>query len=183
MEKMMPSDLMDRITLLEARVSLLERRVRREDQSRAIDAKLTKSTAEPISYSVDQPGLIIAEAYEVECDDSGRLFCWVGGTERVQFVFPHAADRRQICCVHLAPHPRVDFAGLRVLVNDEGQKHMLTPCSDDSMELKFAVDKVGAPNVNVLLLNVRGIRPEEIGENNDDRLLTARFYGAEFSEA
>jgi hypothetical protein len=51
------------------------------------------------------------------------------------------------------------------------------------MELKFAVDKVGAPNVNVLLLNVRGIRPEEIGENNDDRLLTARFYGAEFAEA
>ena len=179
----MSSDLIRQITLLEARVSLLERRLRREERPRAAVAKLARTTAGPISYSVDQPGLIISDAYEIERDHSGRLFCWVGGAERVQFVFPHTADRQQVCCVHLVPHPRVDFGGLRVLVNDEGQKHLLAPASEDLMQLRFPVDNVGAPNVNVLLLNVRGIRPEEIGENDDHRLLTARFYGAEFAEA
>ena len=35
-------------------------------------------------------------------------------------------------------------------------------------------------SVNFYSLNVHGIRPGETGENHDDRLLTARFYGAEF---
>jgi hypothetical protein len=180
---MMPSDLMGRITMLEARVSLLERRIRREDHPRATPGKPIKPTAGPISYSVDQPGLIISDAYEIERDPFGRLFCWVGGAERVQFVFPHNADRRQICSVHLVPHPRVDFGRLRVVVNDEGQKHLLVPAADNLMQLRFPVDNVGAPNINVLLLNLHGIRPGEIGENDDSRLLTARFYGAEFIEA
>jgi hypothetical protein len=72
---------------------------------------------------------------------------------------------------------------LRVIVNDEGQKHFLAPGDDDLMQLKFPVDNVGTPTINVLLLNLRGVRPGEIGENDDDRLLTARFYGAEFAEA
>jgi hypothetical protein len=83
------------------------------------------------------------------------------------------------CCRTL----RVDFAGLQVVVNDEAQKHALVPASHDLMQLKFPVENFGAPNLNVLLLNVRGIRPGETGENHDDRLLTARFYGAEFVDA
>jgi hypothetical protein len=179
----MPSDLMGRIALLEARVSLLERRVRREEPSRPRAAIPATAPGGPIAYSVDQPGLIMSDAYEIERDQCGRLFCWVGGARRVQFVFPHGADRRQICCLHLQPHPRVDFADLRVVVNDESQKHQLLPTADDLIQLKFPVEDVGAPNVNVLLLNVHGIRPEAIGENGDSRLLTARFYGADFAEA
>jgi hypothetical protein len=179
----MASDLLGRLALLEARVSLLERRVRREEPSRATDAKPARSVAGPISYSVDHPELIISDAYEIERDDSGRLFCWVGGAERLQFVFPHAADLRQTCRVRLAPHPRVDLADLRVVVNDEGQNYLITRAADDLTQLEFGVDNVGAPNVNVLLLNLHGIRPGEIGENDDDRLLTARFYGAEFAAA
>jgi hypothetical protein len=180
---MMPSDLTGRIALLEARVSLLERRIQRSDQPRVNGAKPARSIAGPISYSVDQPGLIISDAYAMERDDSGRPFCWVGGAERVQFVFPHHADRPQICCVRLLPHPRVDFTGLQVMVNDEARKHALVPASHDLMQLKFPVENHGAPNLNVLLLNVHGIRPGETGENHDDRLLTARFYGADFVDA
>jgi hypothetical protein len=179
----MQSDLTGRITLLEARISLLERRSRRGDQSRAVDAKPAGSTTGPVSYNVDQPGLIICDAYGIECDEDGRLFCWVGGVERLQFVFPHSSDRRQICCMRLLPHQRVDFERLRVVVNDEAQKHSFGPADDDLMQLIFPVDNVGTPMVNVLLLNLHGVRPEEIGENDDDRLLTARFYGAEFAEA
>jgi hypothetical protein len=179
----MQSDLTGRITLLEARISLLERRSRRGDQSRAMDAKPVGTTTGPMSCSVDQPGLMICDAYGIECDEDGRLYCWVGGFERLQFVFPHSPDRRQICCMSLLPHPRVDFERLRVVVNDEGQKHRLAPANDDLMQLKFPVDDVGTPTVNVLLLNLHGVRPKEIGENDDDRLLTARFYGAEFAEA
>ena len=179
----MPSDVMARIALLEARVSLLERRTRREDPSRRGALAPARSAGGPIAYSVDQPGLIISDAYEIERDQSGRLFCWVGGEKRVQFVFPHNADRRQICCLHLQPHPGVDFANLRVVVNDESQQHMLLPAADDLIQLKFPVEDVGVPNVNVLLLNVHGIRPEAIDENDDSRLLTARFYGADFAEA
>jgi hypothetical protein len=179
----MPSDLTGRIALLEARLSLLERRMRREDPSPAKAAGAATSPRGPVAYGVDQPGLIISDAYEIERDHSGRVFCWVGGAERVQFVFPHNADRRQICCLHLQPHPRVDFARLRVVVNDESQKHVLLAAADDLMQLKFPVEDVGAPNINVLLLNLRGVRPEEIGENDDGRLLTARFYGADFAEA
>jgi hypothetical protein len=180
---MMPSDLTAQIALLEARVSLLERQIRRNSPPRVIDAKPTRSRGGPISYAVDQPGLIISDAYEIERDDSGRPFCWVGGAERVQFVFPHYPDRRQICSVRLLPHPRVDFTGLQVMVNDEAQQHSLVPAAPDLMQLKFSVENCGAPNLNILLLNVRGIRPDATGENHDDRLLTARFYGAEFVDA
>ena len=176
----MPSDLTGRIALLEARVTLLERQIRRNGQPPATVANPARSIAGPISYGVDQPGLIIADAYEIERDDCGRLFCWVGGAERVQFIFPHCADRRQICHVQLLPHPRVDFTGLQVMVNDEARTHALVPASPDLMQLKFPVENCSAPSLNVLLLNVRGIRPEETGENHDDRLLIARFYGAEF---
>jgi len=179
----MPSDLMGRIALLEARISLLERRIRHNYQPRALVVNQTGSAAGPISYAVDQPGLIISDGYDIEYDDSGRLFCWVGGEKRVQLVFPHCADRRQICCVRLLPHPRVDFARLRVIVNDQAQKHVLVPAPHNLMQLKFPVENCGAPNLNVVLLNVHGIRPEETGENHDDRLLTARFYGAEFVDA
>ena len=179
----MASDVMGRLALLEARISLLERRVRREDESRKSPASPVGSSSVPIAYSVDQPGLIISDAYEIERDQAGRLFCWVGGAERVQFVFPHYADRRQLCSLRLQPHPKVDFGKLRVVVNDESQKHLLVPEADNLMQLKFPVEDVGAPNVNVLLLNLRGIRPETIGENEDGRLLTARFYGADFAEA
>lgn len=182
-EEKMASDLTDRMALLEARLSLLERRLRREDGPRKVVARPTGSLTAPIAYTVDQPGLIISDAYEIERDQIGRLFCWVGGAERVQFVFPHNADRRQLCCLHLQPHPKVDFGKMRVVVNDESQKHLLVPVADDLMQLKFPVEDVGAPNVNVILLNVRGIRPEEFGENDDGRLLTARFYGADFAEA
>jgi hypothetical protein len=180
---MMPSDLTARIALLEARVSLLERQIRRNSASRVLDAKPARSRAGPISYAVDQPGLIISDAYEIERDDSGRPFCWVGGAEGLQFVFPHCADRRQICSIHLLPHHRVDFTGLQVMVNDEVQRHSLVPASLDLMQLKFPVENCGAPNLNVLLLNVHGIRPDETGENHDERLLTARFYGAQFVDA
>jgi hypothetical protein len=52
----MPSHLSGRIALLEARVSLLERRIQRSDQPRVNGAKPARSIAGPISYSVDQPG-------------------------------------------------------------------------------------------------------------------------------
>ena len=180
---MMASDVSGRLALLEARVSLLERRVRREGGSQKAAVGPAGSPTAPIAYSVDQPGLIISDAYEIERDQSGRLFCWVGGAERVQLVFPHNADRRQLCCLHLQPHPQVDFGKMRVVVNDESQKHLLVPAADNLMQLKFPVEDVGAPNINVLLLNLRGIRPEECGENDDGRLVTARFYGAEFADA
>lgn len=179
----MSSELLRQITLLEARLSLLERRFGRDQGARAGADEVSQPALEKIFYAVDQPGLIIADAYEIECDLSGRLFCWTSGAERVQFVFPHAADRPQICCMRLAPHPLVDFGRLCVMVNDEGQKHVLTQVPEDLLQLKFPVDNVGAPNVNVILRNLRGVRPSQTGENDDDRLLTARFYGAEFSEA
>jgi hypothetical protein len=70
----MPSDLMGRIALLEARISLLERRIRHNDQPRALVVNQAGSAAGPISYAVDQPGLIISDGYDIEHDDSGRLF-------------------------------------------------------------------------------------------------------------
>jgi len=178
---MMPSGSNDRIALLEARVTLLERRFRQQLQ--AVDEPTTKSVAEPISYSVDQPGLIICDAYEIERDESGRPFCWVGGAEQVQFVFPHRAEGLQNCRVRLLPHPRVDFAQLRVVVNDEAQEHVLSWGSQNLMQLEFPVREYRSLNLNVLLRNVRGIRPEETGENHDGRLLIARFYGVEFADA
>jgi hypothetical protein len=176
---MMSSEAKDRITLLEARVTLLERRFRQQLQA---PDEATKPSAGPISYSVDQPGLIICDAYEIERDEAGRPFCWVGGVEQVQLVIPYRAEGLRNCRVRLLPHPRVDFAGLRVVVNDEAQEHVLSRGSQDLMQLEFRVRDCRSPNLNVLLRNVRGIRPEETGENHDGRLLIARFYGVEFAD-
>ena len=71
----MSSDLMSRIALLEARLSLLERRVRRHGHAEAPGAAAAGAMTGPISYKVDQPGLIISDAYEIERDQSGRAFC------------------------------------------------------------------------------------------------------------
>jgi hypothetical protein len=176
----MPSESKDRIALLEARVTLLERRFRLQPQAAE---EPIESTAGPISYSVEQPGLIIYDAYEIERDEAGRPFCWVGGTEQVQFVFPHRAEGLQNCRVCLLPHPLVDFARLQVVVNDQAQKHVLSSGREDLMQLEFPVRDYRSPVLNVLLRNLRGVRPEEIAENHDSRLLIARFYGVEFADA
>jgi hypothetical protein len=175
----MASETKDRIALLEARVTLLERRFRQQLQAVEEPSKLP---AGPISYSVDQPGLIICDAYQIERDESGRPFCWVGGAEQVQFVFPHRANGLQNCRVRLLPHPRVDFSRLQVTVNDEAQEHVLSWGAHNLMQLEFLVPGCRSPNLNVLLRNVQGIRPEETGENHDGRLLIARFYGVEFAD-
>jgi hypothetical protein len=62
-----------------------------------------------------------------------------------------------------------------VVVNDEAQEHVIAWGSQNLMQLKFPVRECRSPNLNVLLRNVRGIHPEETGENQDGRLLIARF--------
>ena len=176
----MPSGSKDRIALLEARVTLLERRFRQQLQT--VDEP-PRCPVGPVAYSVDQPGLIICDAYQIERDESGRPFCWVGGAEQVQFVFPHRAESLQICRVRLLPHPRVDLSRLQVIVNDEAQEHVLSRGAHNLMQLEFPVRRCRSSNLNVLLRNVQGIRPEETGENHDGRLLIARFYGVEFVDA
>jgi hypothetical protein len=76
----MPSDLMGRIALLEARISLLERRIRHNDQPRALVVNQTGSAAGPISYAVDQPGLIISDGYDSSTTIPGG--CFAGSAAR-----------------------------------------------------------------------------------------------------
>jgi hypothetical protein len=168
-------ELSAKVAFIEARLTLLERQF-----SRLISASpyQGQKPTEPIVLSCSQPGLMISRMYPEEKDGTGRVYCWVGNEGPVQFVLPIRPFHPLTCTLHIQPHPNVDLSALAILVNDEEQLPRITHPNKHITDVSFAVPTSGASCLSVILLGVTSIRPSDFGENTDNRLLAARFFGA-----
>jgi hypothetical protein len=122
---------------------------------------------------------MIFRMYPVEHDNRGNEFCWIGNDGPIQFVLPVRPVRQMTCRLHFKPHPKVGFSEASVIVNDARQETTIVPSRDDTIEVAFGVPATSAVIINILLTGVSSVRPADLGENDDMRLLAARFFGAE----
>ena len=172
-------DFAQKLAFLEARLTLLERLVAGKSESPSLPEDMLPA-GESIKIACDAPGLVISQNYANEHDESNRKFCWIGNDGPIQIVIPVVPIRRFRCCLKLVPHPKVDIRQMRVIANDVAAdcevRHV-----DELAEINFDVASNGARRINVLLNNLISVRPSDHGENDDQRLLAARFFGAELT--
>jgi hypothetical protein len=50
---------------------------------------------------------------------------------------------------------------------------------EDVVDVSFKVPASTARQIDILLADLKSVRPSDFGENDDGRLLAARFFGAE----
>lgn len=169
-----------KLAFLERRLTLLERKVvalqTRNDEA---STDHPSDTGHPLLLGFNDPGILIARMYPPERDSDGQEFCWIGSEGPVQIVLPVAPVQSLKCSLILKPHPEVDFSTLRLLVNDEEAKTRPESRAPGSLTISFLAPASPMPSLNILLLGVSSVRPSAFGENEDNRLLAARFYGAE----
>jgi hypothetical protein len=168
-------ELSAKVAFIEARLTLLERKFARMVNA----AEITEpKPAGPVNIPCDAPGMLISRMYDVELDEEGTAFCWVGNEGPIQFVLPLRPTHALTCTLHIQPHPSVDFTRLSIRVNDDEQPITKAYPTSRMLDVSFPVPSSGAPNLSILLLGVDSRRPSDVGENLDKRLLAARFFGA-----
>jgi hypothetical protein len=169
-----------RLAFLERRLTLLER------EAASIQSAGTKNTTTErpleaparIIIPCDAPGLIASRAYPVERGDSGWPYCWLGAKGPVQLVLPAAPVRPLRCRLIVAPHSAIDMSDLKFRVNDEPVRCGIVN-NDAGMKLiLFTMDASAASHIEIVFAGIESVRPRDLGENDDSRLLAFRFYGA-----
>lgn len=172
-------DLAGKLAFLEARLTLLER-------SFAKRLPATVAHGEPlpqghtIKIACDEPGLFISRSYPSELDASKQSFCWIGSDGPLQFIFPVVTKQAMACAVKLIPHSKVNLQGMRLFANDQPIPHTIKH-SDGSVTINFELPPSGPFQISLIIANLSSVRPRDLGENTDSRLLAARFYGAELT--
>lgn len=165
------------IELLESRLTLLERQFAR------FQLEPETGRDEPpasVNFRCDDPGLVVSKGHHLETDSAGRPYCWVGGPGAIQIVFPLAPRRRFVGRLDVRFHRAVSWANLRVLVNDEEAGGVVTEGEGGSSAISFIVEPGRGRRIEVSLLNLTSVRPSELGESADERLIAFCFYRAEF---
>jgi hypothetical protein len=174
------NDLPRKVAFLEARLTLLERRLS-EVEARLPSTVILQDDVvpDPIHIACTEPGLMIYRNYPVETDPQGRQFCWVGNDGPIQLVLPVRPSRPITCRLHFQAHPVVDFSKAAINVNDCQAAEMRATQNGNLFELCFDVPPSAAPNLNIMLLGVASVTPADIGQNTDIRKLAAKFFGAD----
>jgi hypothetical protein len=172
-------ELNEKVAFLDARLTLLERKLERLSAARPDPRPAMVSTGASVSCS--EPSLLVVQSYAPERDGRGAEFRWIGNDGPVQMAIPVMPVRSLTCCLRLVPHPRVDFNGIRIRANDIERPALVSREDEEVLDLYFNMDADATPYINIMLEGVRSVRPSEIGENDDSRFLAARFYGAEIT--
>lgn len=176
------NDLPTKIAFLEARLTLLERRLNQLEAERAsAAASPDEGVPEPISIACNDPGLMIFRNYPIERTKDDVEFCWIGNDGPIQLVLPVRPVRPLKCRLRLQPHPAVDFSKLTIGVNDLPPTEAAVSLDGKMTEVCFDAPASASPVLNVLLSGVNSVRPVDLGQNSDIRLLAARFFGADIT--
>ncbi len=168
-------DLSTKLAFVEARLAVLERQF---DRLVAAPRAANEKPGEPIILSCNEDGLMIVRSYAAEQDKDGLTFSWVGNDGPVHFILPVRPTHALTCTLHLQPHPKVSLGSLSVHVDDEPRATVLKQQPLERVDVSISVPPINAAWLGVALLGVDSVRPSDLGENADSRLLMARFYGA-----
>lgn len=170
-------ELHKQIAFLEARLTLLERKFTgAEPDSTAVPELLPMGAL--IQVACDQPGVVISQKYPNEYDELNRKFCWIGGDGPIQIILPIAPAQPLQCRLRIQPHPRVNMGAMQLISNDRKTDYSMSPM-EDVVDVSFKVPASAARQIDILLADLKSVRPADFGENDDGRLLAARFFGAE----
>jgi hypothetical protein len=170
-----------RLAFLERRLTLMEREVASLQSARTKNTTAERHLEAParIVIPCDAPGLIASRAYPVEHGGSNWPYCWLGAEGPVQLVLPAAPVRPLRCRLIVAPHSAIDMSELEFTVNDKPVRCRVVN-NDAGMKLiVFTMEASAASQIEIVFVGLKSIRPRDLGENDDSRLLAFRFYGAE----
>ena len=166
-----------KLDFLERRLTILEREVF-DLKGLLAHVQLGPPPAKRIAIECDAPGFAASQAYEVERAGSQKAFCWIGSPETVQLKLPFAPVVHSVCRIFLKKHESISFDRLKLFVNDAPTEYRVVK-QDEYDAMVFSVQASARPHVEAAFQGVDSIRPVDVGDGVDNRLLAFRFYGAE----
>ncbi len=170
-----------KLAFLERRLTLLEREFARFSARNSVAARPEPARASAARYACDAPGIMVSRTYGVEIDETGAKYCWIGNEGPIQIVAPFSPAGPGTCKLSVRPHHRVDISGLRLIVDDREREYKILDGGGDISQIAFPVPGGGGRVTNILLENIASVRPVDLNENEDRRLIAMRFFGVEFS--
>jgi hypothetical protein len=170
-------DFQKHLELLEKRITILERQVARLSPQTAAPLP-TRKKGDVVQLVCDDPGILYARAYPLEVDAKGRKFCWLGNDGPIQIVLPVAPTGPILCALLTFLHPRGSIRALRLFVNDAELPVSASMTEEGVVIITFTVPESHAAQLDVQLHNIPVVRPSDLGESADNRLLAIGFYGA-----
>ena len=170
-------DDLPKLSLMEKRLTALEREVRELRQKHYMYD--LAPIPEKLQIRCDEPGLLATQAYEVEKFDDGSRACWLGSAGAIQLKLPVAPARPFLCKLNIAPFHSVDLDELQLHVNDAPVDHAIEILSQNLHRISFYGEARDQSFINIMFSGINSIRPVDIGESQDVRLLAFQFFGAE----
>ncbi len=167
------------LTMLEQRVTLLERRLAQLLAGQSNPEAKQQPLPSRMTFLADDPAVIFSGAYQLERGAGGEAFVWLGGPGNIQIVLPLAPREKANCNLRIHPHGAADLSKMAVHVNDAFAPHTLEQDSLGPTQLSFGVEKSSANAINIVLSNVTSVRPSDLGEGPDSRLLAFVFVRAD----
>jgi hypothetical protein len=166
----------DLLSLLEQRVSRLERIVGNATPGQSADGLVTQK----IIYHMTDARLILSGGYDVESDTTGSRFRWFGNGENAQMLFPHAGISAQHVRLVLKRYPGVDMSQVRIVANEASMPLRLT--NEGAFEnADFTLPPQHHHGTEIHMVGIQSVCPSVIGKGNDARNLSFRLFRAEFS--
>jgi hypothetical protein len=166
-----------RLSLLDKRLTALERELRELKQGHVPPD--TPAVPARLSLRCNSPGLLASRAYEVEHFENGNSACWLGADGPVQIKLPVAPRKPYRCELTVAPFKPMSFNHLHLRVNDTPVEHSIEPLTGKQQKISFCGEARNLPFINIVLLGIVSIRPVDLGESKDIRLLAFQLYGVD----
>ena len=171
------NSLEERLLALEGRITILERELKNSERQNNNRAKLETELFENREYESDNPDILLRPAFAPEYDENGRSFRWLASNPEIQIRMPRIAQASYGCVLVLRPHHRVTWP--RLVVRDTSTNTVLSSgVSEAGDALSFIIPSGASPFVTLSIEGFSAVRPAEIGEGEDNRLLSVRYYGA-----
>ncbi len=168
-----------KLEFMERRLTLLEHEVARLTGSAKAEAVSSDPPEPVVRIACDEPGLLISRGYQVERDELGSKFVWVGNEGPIQIVLPVIPREQLTCHLFVWPHPQVDLSRLRLTINDLPCDHEVSIVENGVSRISAPVNSPGASKINIGMAGVTSVRPCDISDLADDRFLAFEFFGAE----
>jgi hypothetical protein len=170
---------LEQLDLLELRVTRLERIVAAQAYQPRDDHRLTA----PVTYTLDDPRLILFGAYSVERTKEGLTARWFGQGGQVQMVFPHGRGCWQTVQLLMRPFKDIDLRDIRPIIDEARIVPMLTraPAPANAFVMQFRVPPAYGFQTEIQMHAIKVGSPNGQAGASDARRLSFLLFSATFS--